>query len=142
MAMDFGFAGRLSRGPYAAFTLLLSAAVVWQARIQGSPGVQSLDTPWTVLGRALDELVKLGLGRAGFMDLAVSVGLIMIFGWIFSVLTARRLRDLGQSPWWAPVVLVSGFSLPIMVVLSVVGSVRPRADNRLRSGSPDLASAE
>jgi len=114
----FRFSGRLGRGPYGWMTLAFCLLVFVLAALQtGAPFTRLIEGPWTVLGRALDDAIKF---RPWPLDLLMSVGVALPLMWILCALTIRRLRDLGQSPWWALLVLFSGITLPVMIVLSMV----------------------
>lgn len=110
------FSGRLGRKPYGLLTAAFFGLVLTLAASSGEPVFQLLNAPWMVLGRGLDDLVRLSPGALdGLLSLAVALPLL----WLFCALTVRRLRDLGQSPWWTVLVVVSGMTVPIMIVLSV-----------------------
>lgn len=110
------FSGRLGRKPYGLLTAAFFGLVLTLAASSGEPVFQLFSAPWMVLGRGLDDLVRLSPGALdGLLSLAVALPLL----WLFCALTVRRLRDLGQSPWWTVLVVVSGMTAPIMIVLSV-----------------------
>lgn len=117
------FSGRLSRKPYGLLTAAFVCLILTLSASSGDPVFQLLDAPWMVLGRGLDDLVRLSPGALdGLLSLAVALPLL----WLFCALTVRRLRDLGQSPWWTVLVVASGMTVPIMIVLSVWPSAEIR----------------
>ncbi len=118
------FSGRLGRGPYGLLTAVFSGVVLALAASSGQPFFKLFDAPWMVLGRGLDDLVRLSPGPLdGLVSLAVGLPLL----WLFCALTARRLRDLGQSPWWTILVVASGVTMPIMIALSIWPSAEARS---------------
>lgn len=126
-----GFSGRAGRGPYGILTLAFAAVVFGLAANQSSaPFTQLVTAPWTVIGRSLDRLIHIGGDRASAADTFVSLAVIVLLIWVFSVLTARRLRDIGQSPWWTALVIFSGLVVPAMIVLSLVPSASPAERDR------------
>jgi len=131
MPSSLHFSGRLSRKPYSLLTAAFVGLVLTLAASSGQPVFQLLNAPWMVLGRGLDDLVRLSPGALdGLLSLAVALPLL----WLFCALTVRRLRDLGQSPWWTVLVVVSGMTVPIMIVLSVWPSAEVRPiDGRVLS---------
>lgn len=118
------FSGRLGREPYGLLTAVFSGLILALAAPTGQSLTQLFSAPWMVLGRGLDDLVRLSPGPLdGLVSLAVGLPLL----WLFCALTARRLRDLDQSPWWTVLVLVSGMTVPIMIALSIWPSAEPRS---------------
>lgn len=122
MPKALGFSGRLGRMPYAILTLSLAATVLALAAPSGEPFTQLLTAPWSVMGRGLDGLIRIEGNRANIADAVVSLAAFAILTWTLSVTTARRLRDLGQSPWWTVLILFSGSAVAAMVVLSCLPS--------------------
>ena len=121
----FGFSGRLGRLPYAILTLGLSASVLVLANPSEAHFVQLFTAPWTVLGRALDGLIRLEGNRVPMADAIVFFPIFSLLTWTVSVMTIRRVRDLGQSPWWTVLIFFSGSVLPAMLVLSCLPSAKP-----------------
>lgn len=122
MHSALGFSGRMGRGPYAILTLGFAALVLALAIPSGAPFAHLLTAPWAVLGHAMDGVVRIGEDGRSTADLVVSAAIIVLFLWVFSAITVRRLRDIGQSPWWTVLVMFSGFLVPAMIVLSLVRS--------------------
>lgn len=117
MSSLFRFSGRLGNEAYGLLTIVFSGLVLMLAAPTGQPFTALLGAPWQALGRSLDSLVQLGSWP---LDLAASLAVGLPLVWVFSALTARRLRDLGQSPWWTVVVMTSGMTVPIMIALSIL----------------------
>ena len=127
--------GRLGRESYGLLTAVFAGLVFMLAAPTGQPFTQLLSSPWQVLGRSLDALVQLNPGPLDTMaSLAIGIPLL----WLFCTLTARRLRDLGQSPWWTVLLVVSGVTVPIMIALSILPSKAPRPAERAPSATPDV----
>jgi len=124
----FSFSGRTAQGPYALLTLMF-ATFVWVAAwhrdqsFAAFPMSALIDQPWQTLGAALDDVIRI---PSRLLDAAVSltVGLLL---WPYLALTVRRLRDIGQSPWWSLLILLGGVTVPVMVVLSMTPSAAPRS---------------
>lgn len=128
----FSFSGRLERGPYLLFTLVFSllilGAILCHPAGRDRPLNLLLSQPWAQLGAALDRVVIL---QPPLLDLLVSLALALPLLWVWLALTIRRLRALGQSPWW---VLVFGVALlPVMWVLALARSATERG------GRPEVA---
>ena len=130
-----GFNGRMGREVYGRCTLLF-IALVWglATRETGSPLTLVLTAPWAVLGHALDSWIQIGGPGASVADTLVSavVGVTLI--WVFSMMNVRRLRDIGQSPWWIVLLIMSGVVVPAMIVLSLIRS-RPSGEATAGGGS-------
>ena len=120
MQGSLGFSGRSGRASYGLLTLAFAAIVVGLAAGQGgSPFISLVSEPWMVLGRSLDDLVRVPVF---VLDMLVSLVIAGAMLWVLAAMTARRLRDIGQSPWWAVLVLLSGIVVPSMIALSLVPS--------------------
>lgn len=113
-----GFSGRSGRASYGLFTLAFAAVVIGLATGQsGMPFTLLMSEPWTVLGRSLDDLIQIPVF---YLDLLASVVIAGAILGVFVAMTVRRLRDIGQSPWWTVLVLLSGIVVPAMIVLSLL----------------------
>lgn len=121
MHSAFGFSGRVGRVAYGYLTLGFSALVFIIAAPSGAPFTQLMSAPWEVIGRFLDDVIQIGGNRA-WLDLILSLAVGLAILWAFSAMTARRLRDVGQSPWWTVLVIFSGVVVPAMIVLSMIPS--------------------
>lgn len=117
-----GFSGRLGPKPYAILTFCLAAIVLGLAAPSGEPFKLLLTTPWTVLGRAMDGLIQIDSNRLPGVDVLVSLVILALFSWVLLATTVRRLRDIGQSPWWTLLIVFSGSLVAVMVVLSFLPS--------------------
>lgn len=114
----FTFRGVVGRLPYAALTFLFFGVTVAVAIAHGDGGATELmKSPWLALAQRMDEVVRM---KPWAVDLIVSLALAIPLSWIVLAMTARRLRDLGQSPWWSLLVLTGAVSAPVMLVLSLV----------------------
>ena len=123
----FTFSGPCGRGTYQLFTLAFAATLFGLAATQGdAPVTQMLSAPWSVLGHALDSMIQI---RDRVLDFIVSLGVGFVLLWGFVAMTVGRLRDIGQSPWWTVLVILSGVVVPAMIVLSLI----PPA-NRVKRG--------
>lgn len=121
MQSAFGFSGRLGGVGYGYLTLGFSALVFMLATPSGAPFTQLMKAPWEVIYRFLDDVIQIG-GSHAWLDLVVSLAVLISMHWVFAVMTARRLRDIGQSPWWTVLVMFSGVVVPAMIALSMVPS--------------------
>ncbi|PZO00189.1 MAG: hypothetical protein DCF28_11855 [Alphaproteobacteria bacterium] len=133
MRFAFGFSGRSSRLPYAILTLGFATAVSALAVPSGEPLTQLLTAPWTVLGRAADNFIESNGASVPAAAAIMSLVFFAVLLWTFWVMTARRLRDIGQSPWWTVLIMFSGVVVPAMLVLSVLPSAHK--SGRAWSGS-------
>ncbi|HEX8471658.1 MAG TPA: DUF805 domain-containing protein [Brevundimonas sp.] len=112
------FSGRSSRRSYGLFTLAFAAIVLGLLAGQSdTPFTQLLSTPWLVLGRAVDDLIQI---PSASIDFVVSIAVTGAFLWMFAAMTVCRLRDIGQSPWWTILVMLSGIVVLAMIALSLV----------------------
>lgn len=132
MHSAFGFSGRVGRVAYGYLTLGFSALVLGLAASSAAPFTQLMSAPWEVIGRFLDDVIQIGGSRA-WLDLVLSLAVGLAIFWAFSVMTARRIRDIGQSPWWTVLVIFSGVVVPAMIVLSMIPSAG--APEQRRTGS-------
>lgn len=116
----FDLSGRSGRGAYGRFTFAFTAVVLGLAARQSDlPFTRLASEPWTLLGQALDSLVHIPVP---VLDLVVSLGILGAGLGAFVAMTVRRLRDIGQSPWWTVLVMLSGIVVPAMIALSLVPS--------------------
>lgn len=124
MQSIIGLSGRIGRASYGLFTLFFAAVVLGLATGQGGmPFSQLLSEPWMVLARFLDDLVRVPVF---FLDVIASIVVGAAILWAFVAMTVRRLRDVGQSPWWTVLVLLSGIVVPAMIALSLVPPINRR----------------
>ncbi|CAL1692580.1 hypothetical protein MMB232_02754 [Brevundimonas subvibrioides] len=137
----FDPSGRSGRGAYGLFTFAFAAVVLGLAAGQSDqPFTRLASEPWTLLGGALDALVRIPVP---ILDAVVSLGLIGAVLGVFVAMTIRRLRDIGQSPWWAVLVMLSGIVVPVMIALSLVPSAdREAAKEGAASLTTSTAGAE
>ena len=139
MQSSLGFSGRSGRASYGLLTLAFAAIVVGLAAGQGGLPFTSLASePWRVLARSLDDLVRIPVV---FLDMLVSLVIGGAMLWVWAAMTVRRLRDIGQSPWWAVLVLLSGIVVPSMIALSLVPSTNRREARQTRVGLGNRAAA-
>ena len=139
MQSSLGFSGRSGRASYGLLTLAFAAIVVGLAAGQGGLPFTSLASePWTVLARSLDDLVRIPVF---FLDMLVSLVIGGAMLWVWAAMTVRRLRDIGQSPWWAVLVLLSGIVVPSMIALSLVPSTNREEARQARVGLGNRAAA-
>jgi len=103
--------------------LVLITAVYGLASIDaGETSARLINEPWTIIGRALDKWVQVGNPGSSVPDTLVSLTIAAAAMWAVLVTNVRRLRDIGQSPAWAALVIVSGAMIPVMIFLSFVPS--------------------
>ena len=102
LAMMFGFSGRIGRMPFAIG--LGCAVVIFALGIQGSLAA----LPWLA-----GVLAPRGL-NAGFALNAIWSALGLLLVWSASALAAKRLRDRGRSPWWAPAAVLPLAALALL----------------------------
>lgn len=140
----FAFTGRIGRLRFAIGSLVIAGVLV--AGIQLSLAA----LPWMA-----EVLAPRGI-NAGFALNAIWSLLGLISVWSLSALGAKRLRDIGRSPWWAPAAVVPlavialindaiflvsrAFALPQpvqWVILAVAGGIGlwVLAEGLLRAGS-------
>ncbi len=123
----FSFSGRTGQGPYALMTLVFFALVLIAAwSFQGAafaPFTIIDGRPWQTLGEALDAIIRIPNGP---LDFAVSLTVGVALLWPYMALTVRRLRDIGQSPWWSLLVAAGGLTSLAMMVLCLIPSAMPR----------------
>lgn len=118
-----GLNGRMGRRAYGLFTLALIAAVYGLASIDaGETSARLINEPWTIMGRALDKWIQVGGPGSSVPDTLVSLAIAASAMWAVLVINVRRLRDIGQSPAWAALLIVSGVMIPVMIFLSFVPS--------------------
>lgn len=94
--------GRIGRLPFALGTLGSTLLLVASVR-----GAEAL-LPWMA-----EVLAPHGI-NAGFALNGIWLALGLAFAWVLSVLGAKRLRDIGRSPWWAPAAAVPLGSLALL----------------------------
>lgn len=115
--------GRLSRRGYAFALAFFFGLAITVALFTGSPfsagaiGV-AIDNPWATLGRGLDVSILSALPTALSVPLALVIFSVAV--WIAFALTARRLRDLGQSGWWSAFLAVPGAGVILMLACAIL----------------------
>ena len=134
MRHKFGVLEYVSRRQYAVYTVLFSTLVLGSAGLQDGPVSQLFSSPWTTLGMAMDDTMDnlpwFAGGKLRALNSGLSLAGAALFFSAFFVLTAGRLRDVGQSPWWALGLAISGITIPAMILFSLLPSNRPRLNRR------------
>jgi uncharacterized membrane protein YhaH (DUF805 family) len=132
----FGFSGRMASVPYGYFTVLFVAFLYVLASSESGSAVKLvLTAPWTVLGQALDRWIRIGGPGASMADTLVSVVVGGAVMWVFAMANVRRLRDIGQSPWWTVLLILSGQVVWVMIVLSLIPS-KPSGEGAANGSEP------
>jgi uncharacterized membrane protein YhaH (DUF805 family) len=114
------FSGRSGRVSYSLFTVAFAAIVL--GLLVGHtdrPFTPLLSAPWEVLGRSVDNLIQI---RSASLDFVVSLVVGGALLWLFAAMTVCRLRDIGQSPWWTVLIMLSGIVVLAMIALCLVPS--------------------
>jgi len=131
------FSGRSGRLSYGLLTVAF-AAIVLGLLVGHSdrPFTQLLSAPWEALGRSLDDLIQI---RSASLDFVVSLLVAGALLWLFAAMTVCRLRDIGQSPWWTVLVMLSGIVVLAMIALALVPSANRVAAKETAAGFPASA---
>lgn len=128
------FSGRSGRVSYGLFTVAFAAIVL--GLLVGHTDrlfTPLLSAPWEVLGRAADDLIQT---RSASIDFGVTLAATGALLWLFAAMTVSRLRDIGQSPWWTVLVMLSGIVVLAMIALSLVPSANRVAAKETATGFP------